>query len=205
MNSILKNTILSVCAVGLLAGCASKNVEYDDTQNTATKPATNNNVDNRMENMAGDEQAVTENTNYSNSNSRALSALTHDGVHSVQSDIDGNVVLLESVHFNFDKFKLTDEMREVATTNYTKIDTTIQSYDSLKIKLEGNCDEWGTDEYNYALGLKRAKTAKDALIADGINASRIMMVSYGESNPVCNQKNTSCWKMNRRVDYRLLP
>jgi len=73
------------------------------------------------------------------------------------------------------------------------------------IKLEGNCDEWGTDEYNYALGLKRAKTAKDALVADGVDAQKIIMVSFGESNPICTQKNTTCWKMNRRVDYRLLP
>jgi peptidoglycan-associated lipoprotein len=206
MNSILKNTILSVCAVGLLAGCASKKVEYDESSKTQAQTETpSSSVDNRMESMAGEESAVSDEANYSNSNSRGLSTQTHDGVHSVQSDIDGNVVLLESVHFNFDKFNLTDEMREIATTNYTKIDATIQSYNGLKIKLEGNCDEWGTDEYNYALGLKRAKTAKDALVADGIDASRIMMVSFGESNPVCNQKNTSCWKMNRRVDYRLLP
>ena len=96
-------------------------------------------------------------------------------------------------------------MREVTTSNYVKIDETQQSYSDLKIKLEGNCDEWGSDEYNYALGLKRAKATKDALVADGVDAKKIVMVSFGESNPVCTQRNTACWKMNRRVDYRLLP
>ena len=96
-------------------------------------------------------------------------------------------------------------MREIATVNYSKIDETASSYPDVKVKLEGNSDEWGSDEYNYALGLKRAKAAKDALVADGIDASKIVLVSFGESNPICTQKNTACWKMNRRVDYRLLP
>jgi len=202
MNSILKNTILGVCALGMLAGCASKDVEYDDESKKAKteQPAK---ADDKAENVAGTEQAVSSDADTTMTNT--LQAVTNEGVNSVQSDVDGKVVLLESVHFAFDKYNLTDDMREVATSNYTKIDATKQSYDSLKVKLEGNCDEWGTDEYNYALGLKRAKSAKDALVADGMNADNIVMVSFGESNPVCTQKNTACWKMNRRVDYRLLP
>jgi peptidoglycan-associated lipoprotein len=199
MNSILKNTVLGMFAVGLLAGCASKDVEYDDRSTS--------NVDKKMDEVAvSDENAMnsTMNSNTSNSVDR-LQKVTNESVNRVQSDIDGKVVILESVHFAFDKYKLTDEMREVTTSNYIKIDETIQSYNDLKIKLEGNTDEWGTDEYNYALGLKRAKASKDALIADGINEDRIIMVTFGESNPVCTQKNTACWKMNRRVDYRLLP
>jgi len=211
MNSILKNTVLGMCAIGLLAGCASKDVEYEDT--TASKKvepvkkaeAATETADDKAASVAGtDEQSVSDSTDTTETNT-ALVAVTNEGVNSVQSDIDGKVVLLESVHFSFDKYNLTDEMREVATVNYNKIDETKQSYDGLKIKLEGNCDEWGTDEYNYALGLKRAKTTKDALVADGIEANSIVMVSFGESNPVCTQKNTACWKMNRRVDYRLLP
>ncbi len=211
MNGIFKNTILGICAVGLLAGCASKDVEYDDT--AATKKAGPKKepvaevakVDDKAESIAGSEEtSVSDSTDTTSTNS-ALVAVTNEGVNSVESDIDGKTILLESVHFSFDKFNLTDEMREVATSNYNKINETSTSYSGLKIKLEGNCDEWGTDEYNYALGLKRAKTTKDALIADGIDANSIVMVSFGESNPVCTQKNTACWKMNRRVDYRLLP
>ena len=210
MNSVLKNTLLSVCAIGLLAGCASKDVEYDD-QSVVAEPVTN--VDNKIDKVAGtyDDQASSSmnnesrnSSNYANGSS-SLQKITNSSVNNVQSDINGNVVLLESVHFPFDKYKLSDEMREISTSNYTKIDETAQNYSNLKIKLEGNCDEWGSDEYNYALGLKRAKATKDALIADGIDESKIVMVSFGESNPVCTQRNTNCWKMNRRVDYRLLP
>jgi peptidoglycan-associated lipoprotein len=199
MNSIVKNTLLGICAIGLLAGCASKDVEYDDSSVT--------NVDNKMDRVSvSDDNSMNSSLNSNSTNAtNALQKITNDSVNSVQSDIDGKVVLLESVHFAFDKYKLNDEMREVTTANYVKIDETTQSYNDLKIKLEGNCDEWGSDEYNYALGLKRAKAAKDALIADGVDSKRIVMVSFGESNPVCTQKNTACWKMNRRVDYRLLP
>jgi len=191
IKSNLKKTLLSVCAIALLAGCASKDVEYDD------KGA--NTAGNKAGQMVGDERAVT------SALSDELKSLTHEGVHNVESNIDGNIVVLESVHFAFDKYNMSDDMREVATTNYNKISKTQEAYGSLKVKLEGNCDEWGTDEYNYALGLKRAKTTKDALVADGMNPDNIMMVSFGESNPICTQKNATCWKMNRRVDYRLLP
>ena len=76
---------------------------------------------------------------------------------------------------------------------------------NLSIKVEGNCDEWGTDQYNYALGLKRAKSVKDALGARGVNADRIMVVSYGESNPACKESNKACWDKNRRAEFKLLP
>ena len=199
MNSMLKNTIIGMCAVGLLAGCASKDVDYDGSSKSS--------LDKKMDNVA----VSNNNSNHSSMNGNSsssmnsLQASTNNSVNSVQSDIDGKVVLLESVHFAFDKYNISDDMREIATVNYSKIEETASSYGDLKVKLEGNSDEWGSDEYNYALGLKRAKAAKDALVADGMDASKIILVSFGESNPVCTQKNTSCWKMNRRVDYRLLP
>jgi peptidoglycan-associated lipoprotein len=77
---------------------------------------------------------------------------------------------------------------------------TLKSYNG-NIKLEGNCDEFGTDEFNYALGLKRAKAVKDALVAQGIAAERFTIVSLGESTPVCTNNTTDeCYAQNRRVD-----
>ena len=69
-----------------------------------------------------------------------------------------------------------------------------------RIRIEGNCDEFGTDEFNYALGLKRDKAVKALLVSNGISSSRISVVSYGESNPTCRGKNAACHAKNRRAE-----
>ena len=126
-------------------------------------------------------------------------------INETVSLIDGEKIVLKSVHFKFDDYHLTDEMVVIANDNAKKIDRVISQDPEVKIKLEGNCDEWGTDEYNYALGLKRAKTVKESLIKNGIEAKKIVIISYGESNPLCKEHTIACWKRNRRVDYKLLP
>ncbi len=103
----------------------------------------------------------------------------------------------------------TDSYR-ISPSEYQKIETNAQIFNGelahdLSIKIEGNCDEWGTDEYNYALGLKRAKSAKDALSVSGVDEARMALISYGESKPICSEHNDACWQQNRRVDFKLLP
>jgi len=73
---------------------------------------------------------------------------------------------------------------------------------SGKIKIEGNCDESGTDEYNYALGLKRAKAVQDAMVLKGVPQIAISIISLGESTPVCNDGTEECNMRNRRVDIK---
>ena len=126
-------------------------------------------------------------------------------INVVTSRIGGKNIDLSSVHFAFDKFDLSDSARVITKTNYQIINPILDDNNNVKIKLEGNCDEWGTDEYNYALGLKRAKTVKDALVNDGVAADKIFLVTFGESNPLCTDKTADCGKRNRRTDYRLLP
>ena len=109
---------------------------------------------------------------------------------------------LQTITFNFDKFEIKADMQDKLLVNATLAKVGASVYN---VKLEGNCDEWGSDEYNYALGLKRAKAAKDAMVAEGVEASRITMVSFGESNPSCTKQTQDCWAQNRRVDFKLLP
>ncbi len=110
---------------------------------------------------------------------------------------------VEPIYFATDKYR-------IAESEIYKIDKNAQIFNSelardLSIKIEGNCDEWGTDEYNYALGLKRAKSAKDALSVAGVEEGRMSLISYGESKPICMEHNEACWQQNRRVDFKLLP
>ncbi len=93
-------------------------------------------------------------------------------------------------------------MQDEVSNDIEVVNGTASNY---MIKIEGNCDEWGSDEYNFALGLKRTSSVKKALVSQGVDEKRITMVSYGESNPVCAEKSRDCWAKNRRVDFKLLP
>ncbi|HEY6011535.1 MAG TPA: peptidoglycan-associated lipoprotein Pal, partial [Nitrospirota bacterium] len=70
----------------------------------------------------------------------------------------------------------------------------------VKVRIEGNCDERGTREYNQALGQRRAQSTKKYLTDLGISASRISLISYGKEKPVCSDSTETCWQKNRRSD-----
>ena len=105
-------------------------------------------------------------------------------------------VKFESVRFNFDKSDIRKSEQPVMESN-AKLAKAVDA-----VTVEGNCDEFGTDEYNYALGLKRAKSVKDSLVAKGVASGKITVVSYGESNPTCKDKTKACYAQNRRVDFK---
>jgi peptidoglycan-associated lipoprotein len=71
-----------------------------------------------------------------------------------------------------------------------------------KVRVEGNCDERGSKEYNLGLGQRRADSVKKMLMLSGARASQIETISYGEEKPVCTDHNESCWKQNRRSDIK---
>ncbi len=114
---------------------------------------------------------------------------------------NGSADGMKSLYFGFGGYELSSDMTGTVAFNATAVRSKLQG--GTKIKLEGNCDEFGTDEYNYALGLKRANAVKDGLIAEGISSSQITMVSLGESNPQCQEATDGCYAKNRRVDLRL--
>ncbi|MDD5386645.1 MAG: OmpA family protein [Sulfuricurvum sp.] len=103
---------------------------------------------------------------------------------------------ITSILFDYDKFDIRADMQENVKTNSGMVK-------NKTFKLEGNCDEFGSDEYNFALGLKRANAVKSALVNEGISADSISMTSLGEGNPVCSEKTKECWAKNRRVDFKL--
>jgi peptidoglycan-associated lipoprotein len=73
------------------------------------------------------------------------------------------------------------------------------------VLIEGHCDERGTNEYNLALGERRAKSTMNYLVSQGVQASRITIISYGEERPVCNEKTEECWAKNRRAHFLVKP
>jgi len=75
---------------------------------------------------------------------------------------------------------------------------------TARLSLEGHCDERGTNEYNLALGDRRAKAVKDYLVSLGVASGRIDVISYGEEKPVCKEQSEDCWAKNRRAHFIVL-
>ena len=104
---------------------------------------------------------------------------------------------LEAVYFDFDKYLIKPDGREAIKRNAEWL----QKNPAKKVVVEGNCDERGTNEYNMALGQRRADAAAKYLMDLGIAKDRVGTVSYGEEKPVCKDANEACWSKNRRGDF----
>ena len=101
---------------------------------------------------------------------------------------------LKEIYFGFDSFDLSPEARATIKTNADWI----KANPSFRVEIEGHCDERGTNEYNLALGAKRAQAAKDYLVTLAIVSERLSTISYGEELPVCKESTEECWQKNRR-------
>ena len=104
------------------------------------------------------------------------------------------------IYFAYDKSEITAEFEEVIQKNYEWI---FQNPDA-QVQLEGHCDERGTNEYNLALGERRAKAVFDYLVSLGANPSQFTIVSFGEERPVAYGSNEASWRQNRRVEFTRL-
>ncbi len=186
----MKNIVLSsvVAALIVLSGCSDKELVVEDKNRVF------------QEQVQEVEAVKTEVVSAESSLINSSSASSYSSSSSMSlDDIEAKI---PSVYFGFDKFDITDESQSDISTGVSIANNTGSAFN---VKLEGNCDEWGSDEYNFALGLKRASSVKNALVAEGIDESRISMVSFGESNPTCSSSTKDCWSKNRRVDFKLLP
>ena len=179
----------------LMAGCSKQpeldvNAEQNLTSNNSSKTQTDST-------QKLTESDLTDTTNVK---------VTDDSMN-VENEDKVNQKLASSlskdvVYFDFDKYNIrADQMGVVENVASLLKDTNT----NFTVRIEGNCDEWGTDEYNYALGLKRAKAVKTALSDLGVDSSRLTIISYGETNPVCTSHTKSCWAKNRRDNFTLLP
>ena len=106
---------------------------------------------------------------------------------------------LASVYFDYDEFKLRSDAQGTLKSNAQLM----RDNPSWQVQIEGNCDERGSDEYNLALGKKRAEAAKSYLVDMGIDATRIATISYGEENPAVQGSTEMAWSKNRRDDFVL--
>ncbi|NNL78072.1 MAG: peptidoglycan-associated lipoprotein Pal [Desulfobacterales bacterium] len=108
-----------------------------------------------------------------------------------------DIVMQEDIYYDFDKSTLTP----AAQDNLLRKAEWLRENPAATATIEGHCDERGTNEYNLALGDRRAESAKAFLADLGIDAARLTTISYGEERPVCPQQSEECWAKNRRSHF----
>jgi peptidoglycan-associated lipoprotein len=104
---------------------------------------------------------------------------------------------LGDVYFDFDQSDIRDDQRAVLQKNADYL----RRWMSVKVRIEGNTDSRGTNEYNLALGERRGNAAKDYLVNLGIAADRLEVISKGEESPLCTEETEACWQRNRHDHF----
>lgn len=112
-------------------------------------------------------------------------------------DLGENVIV--DVLFDFDRYSIKKENKATLEKNAE----ILKEYAEARITLEGHCDERGTDDYNIALGERRANSVRNYLKKLGISSERINIISYGEERPFCTESSDDCWRQNRRVHFKV--
>ncbi|MGD0213940.1 MAG: peptidoglycan-associated lipoprotein Pal [Terriglobales bacterium] len=103
---------------------------------------------------------------------------------------------VKDVFFDYDKYAIRSDEAPTVQND----EAFLAQHSSIKVLVEGHCDDRGSEEYNIALGASRAESVKRALVQEGVPAGRIRTISYGKEKPFCTQDNEQCWQENR-VDH----
>ena len=104
---------------------------------------------------------------------------------------------LSDIHFDYNDYSVRAQDGEILKSNADWMGKN----SAARVQIEGHCDNRGTEEYNIALGAKRAQAAKDYLETLGVTADRMSTISYGKELPVCTEDTDECWAQNRRDHF----
>lgn len=108
-------------------------------------------------------------------------------------------VLAERVHFDFDRSDIRPDAEPVLQRKVTAL----REYSGITLRVEGHCDERGSNEYNLALGQRRAEAVRRYLVSYGVDAARFATISYGEERPLVDASNENAWGQNRRAEFNV--
>jgi peptidoglycan-associated lipoprotein len=117
--------------------------------------------------------------------------------YSKNGSIGGQGGPLSDIHFGYNDYTIQAQDSSVLRSNASWL----QAHPNTNVQVEGNCDDRGSEEYNIALGAKRAQSAKDYLTTLGISPNRISTISYGKELPICHEQEETCWQQNRRDHF----
>jgi len=166
----------------LASGCAKKAVPEEENNDTTTQT-----------------QEVQEQQPASVSDTNVVDTSAYDAAAAARAAERAAAQGLVQIHFDFDQYVLTDEAKSTLVSNAGLL----RAAPAVKVLIEGHCDERGSDEYNLALGEKRALATKNYLVSLGVAADRMTIISYGEEKPVDSAHTKEAWAKNRRADFKV--
>lgn len=176
LKTVLKLSALFMLTLLLAVGCAKKPTGDEDAGKVAQ-------TEMQQEKVADvSEQPVTE----------SASSSSQDTMSKVVSS-------LMRVNFEYDQYVLTADARASLKNNAIYLNAK-----GVRVQIEGHCDERGSDEYNLALGEKRALAVKNYLVSLGVPADRMSIISYGEEIPLVMANTEAAWAQNRRAEFKEL-
>jgi peptidoglycan-associated lipoprotein len=108
---------------------------------------------------------------------------------------------VQDAFFDYDKYDVREDARSTLSRNADALKRILQEFPSVRVQIEGHCDERGSAEYNLGLGDRRSTAAKEFLQQLGVPADRLGTVSFGKERPQCTESNEDCWQRNRRVHF----
>ena len=165
-------------------GCAKKQIKT-----TEEAPASK---ERKAEESAAQKKEVVEDKLYT--------AKKEGDIASETEKITAEEAIARDVLFDFDQYDIRPDARPILDS----VAAWMNGHKGTSITIEGHCDERGTNEYNLALGEKRAKAAREYLSLLGVSSGRISLMTYGEERPVCTQSSEECWQKNRRAHFVLV-
>jgi len=122
-----------------------------------------------------------------------------------RATLNEKLARLNDALFDYDKSVIRDDASTVLKADVGVIRDILANYPNQKLLVEGNADERGSEEYNLALGDRRARAAQEFLVQMGIPAAQLSLVSYGKERPICTDKTEDCWQRNRRAHVTAAP
>ena len=196
MKKSLKRLVPVLCTgVFIVSGCAKQQAVKAD-QPVAPSATAQQSAPAQPQQPVASQQASPSTTELSASSIKAEPVLPAAAGSQQGSAAAG---ALEKIYFDFDSDLLSDAARETLTENFVKL----KAMPNVKIRVEGNCDERGSDEYNLALSERRAQAAVKYLTALGVPASRLSAIGYGEEKPADSGHSDAAWARNRRDEFNI--
>ncbi len=188
---MIKRLITICAATVLLAACETASTDSNEVVGSSSAAS------------SGSDAAASASSNTSDSSTSASSASSSEasgstGSTSADNDMQTPDEMLakvgSTVYFGYDQSTLTAE----GQATLDRQAAFLKANPTIRIVIEGHCDERGTREYNLALGDRRASAARDYLVAKGVNASRLTTISYGKERPAVGGSNDTSYALNRR-------